>query len=154
MGEGLLPINASLNNIVKGSIGNTWIGRLRRLLGIHDVQVSVRLIESDDTYMSRITLDTWDGLHDVKTIEAKKKNFPNNQRCALSIIKKSAAYVAMPYSPVASALFDYHLQVGLEIYQMDNPWQEDLYSHSRREAILLENSVSKVVIYPMYLLRL
>lgn len=140
--EDLLPVNTALHNIVKGNVANNWLWRLRKMLGKHDVQASVRLIESDETYMSRITLDTWDGLHDVKTIEAKKKNFPNNQRCALSVIKKSAAYVAMPYSPVVSALFDYHLQEGLEIYQMNSPWQEDLFPHSRREAMLLENSAS------------
>ena len=140
--ESSLPLNAALQNIVKGNISNTWVWRLRRLLGKHDVQASVRLVESDQTYISRITLDTWDGVHDVKTIEAKKKDFTSNQRCALSIIKKSAAYIAWPYSPVVSALFDYHPLEGLEIYQMNTPWQEDLFPHSRREAMLLENSTS------------
>lgn len=140
--ENPLPLNSALQNIVKGDISNTWIWRLRKLLGKHDVQASVRLVESEHSYISRISLDTWDGIHEVKTIEAKKKNFTSDQRCALSVIKKSAAYVTMPYSPVVSALFDYQPLEGLEIYQMNSPWQEGLYTHSRREAMLLENSAS------------
>ena len=135
-------LNANLKNVVSANVGNTWLWDLRRLLGKHDVRVSVRLVESEQTYVSRITLDAWDGLHDVKTIEAKKMDFSDNLRCALSIIKKSAAYITMAYSPVASALYDYQPSEGLEVYQMNNPWQEDLYTHSRREAMLLENSVS------------
>ena len=138
----LHPLTTALQHVVTGNIGNTWVWRLRRLLGKHDVQVNVRLVESEQTYISRITLDTWDGVHKVKTIEARKKDFPNKQRCALSVIKKSAAYVTVSYSPVVSALYDYRLLDGLEIYQMNSPWQEALYSHSRREALLLENSIS------------
>lgn len=138
-----LSLNSDMQNVVKANIGNTWIWRLRRLLGKHDVRVSVRLVESEHSYLSRITLDTWDGQHDVKTIEAKKKEYTSHQRCALSVVKKSAAYITMAYSPVASTLYDYCPVVeGLEVYQMNSPWHEDLYTHSRRESMLLENSLS------------
>lgn len=142
-GESPLSLNSDLQNVVKASIRNIWIWRLRRLLGKHDVRVSVRLVESDQSYLSRITMDTWDGQHDVKTIEAKKKEYTDNQLCALSVVKKSAAYITRAYSPVASALYDYRpVSEGLEDYQQNSPWQEDLYTHSSREAMLLENSLS------------
>lgn len=141
-GKSPLQFNAALQNIVKGNMSNTWVWRLRRLLGKHDVQASVKLVESRHTYISRITLDTWEGIYNVKTIEANKNDFTSVQRCALSVIKKSAAYVTMSYSPVASALYDYRPLEGLEIYQMNSPWHEDLYTHSSREALLLENSTS------------
>lgn len=137
-----LSLSVDFKNIVKANIESSSIWWLRKLLGKMDVKTSVRLVETEHAYISRITLDTWDGRHDVKTIELKKKDFTSNQRCALSVIKKSAAYITMAYSPVASALYDYHPSEGLEVYQMNSPWQEDLYTHSRREAMLLENSKS------------
>lgn len=141
-GEKTFLLNTELQNVAIGNIGNNWMWRMRKLLGKRDVKASVRLVESEHTYISRITLDTWEGLHEIKTIEAKKQEYSSNQRCALSVIKKSAAYITKAYSPVASALYDYHLLDGLEEYQMNSPWREDLYTHSMRESLLLENSLS------------
>lgn len=140
--EKTLFLNTELHSVTKGNISNDWIWRMRKLLGKHDVQASVRLVESEHTYISRIILDTWEGQHDAKTIEINKQEYSSNQRCALNVIKKSAAYITKAYSPVASALYDYHLLGELEDYQMNSPWREDLYTHSMRESLLLENCMS------------
>ena len=135
-----VALNAEWRDVVKSDVGYSWLWRLRRLLGKHDLQVGMRLVESEHSFISRITLDTWDGRHEVKTIEAMKGDFTSDQRCALSVLKRSAAYVISAYSPVASALYDYRPAEGLEVYQMSNPWREDVYTHSQREALLLEGS--------------
>ena len=138
--SGWPSLHSNLQNVVKENIGYTCVWRLRQWLGKRDVRASVRLVETEHAYISRTTLDTWNGLHNTKTIEAKKTDFTSDQNCALSVIKKSAAYVTMAYSPVASALYDYQKKEGLEDYQMNSPWHEELYTHSEREAMLLENS--------------
>lgn len=118
-----------------------WIRFFRKWVGKHDVYSSVKIVESDSTFLCRIVLDAWDGRHEVQTFEEKKNKYENNQKCALSIIKKSAAYICKAYSPIASILYDYHIiSEDIEDYQMKNPWKDDLYSHSEREVILLENS--------------
>jgi len=153
-GKHPLSLSNDLQKVSKANISQNWMWRLRKLLGKRDVLANVRLVESEQSFISRITLDSWDGKHKVKTIEAKKKKFASDQKCALSVIKKSAAFVAMAYSPVASALYDYHPAEGLEVYQMNNPWQEDLYTHSEREEMLLENSNSNSEEAPYSLLLL
>ena len=146
--------NANLREIIKSSTGNAWLGYLRKVLGKHDIRVSIRLVESEYSYICRIILDTWEGKHYVKTIESKKKNYSNSLRCALSVIKKSAAYITKAYSPIASALYDYNIIDGIEVYQMKSPWIEDLYSNSEREAMLLESSSSNYEDAPYGLLLL
>lgn len=133
-------INKEMAEVVMPDISNRWIRYLRRLLGNYDVYASVRIIESDSTFIGRVTLETQDRHREVKTIVEKKNRYTNSQSCALGVIKKSAAYIAKAYSPIASVLYDYHPQEGLEEYQMNSPWVEDLYSRSEQETILLENS--------------
>lgn len=133
-------INTEMTEVVMPDISNKWIRYLRRLLGNYDVYASVRIIESDSTFIGRVTLETMDRQREVKTIVEKKNKYVNNQRCALGVIIKSAAYIAKAYSPIASVLYDYHPQQELEVYQMNSPWVEDLYSRSEQETILLENS--------------
>ena len=140
MKKKVVNINSELEDVEIPDISNRWIRYLRRLLGNYDVYASVRIIESDSTFISRVTLETGDRHREVKTIVEKKTKYANNQRCALGVIKKSAAYIAKAYSTIASVLYDYHPQEGLEVYQMNSPWVEDLYSRSEQETMLLENS--------------
>ena len=146
--------DSDFSKIGKPTINNYYLQHIRTTLGKHDVNASVRIVESDSSYISRIVFDTWKGLHNIKTIEEKKSQYANNQRCALNLIKKSAAFIATAYSPIASVLYDYHTPEGLEEYQMSNPWKDDLFSQTEREMILLENSPkdSKESIYSKLLL--
>lgn len=114
-----------------------WLVKeVRRLLGKKDVCISLKLLETDNSYVGKVIVVDWTDKKYSKVIEAFKDKFPNEQKCAMDVIKQSAGYATLAYSPIVSALYDYNYKEGLDEYEMTNPWKEGLYENSERVKIL------------------
>ncbi len=131
-------IGADVGDITISTNTNSIIRKLRKTFGKKDLTVNMKFLDTDCTYVAKITMDDWRNKHYVKTLEARKSNFPNPQKCAVSCIKKGVAYIISAYSPVVSTLFDYEQKEGLSEYEMVSPWKNNLYQDAEREKILQE----------------
>lgn len=116
-----------------------WLVKeIRRLLGKKDVCVSLKLLETNNSYVGKVIVVDCKDKKYSKVLEAFKDNFQNEQKCAMDIIKQSAGYVTLAYSPIVSALYDYNNTEGLDEYEITNPWKDGLYENSERVKILEE----------------
>lgn len=113
-----------------------FVKEVRRLLGKKDVCVSLKLLETDNSYVGKVIVVDWTDKEYSKVVEAFKDNFPNEQKCAMDVIKQSAGYITLAYSPIVSALYDYNYTEGLDEYEITNPWKDGLYENSERVKIL------------------
>lgn len=126
-------IGTGLGYVKVVSSQSAVLGYIRKLLGKHDATVNIWIMDTDSSYVTNIAVDDWRDMHYTKTIKTIKNHFPNRQRCAIASIRKTAAYIAGTYSPVASVLFDYQNEEGLAEYESANPWKEDVYRNAERE---------------------
>ena len=131
-------IGAALENVKVVSFQNSIMGYIRKLLGKHDATVNIWIMDTDSSYVTNIAIDDWRGMHYTKTIKTIKSHFPNQQKCAISSIRKTTAYIAGTYSPISSVLFDYQKEEGLAEYESTNPWKEIVYKNAEREKVMLE----------------
>lgn len=111
---------------------------IRNLFGKHKLFVSMTIMDADSVLISDIKLNGKNG--QSITIQERKADYKDNNRCALAIINKSAAWIIGAYSPVISTLYDYNLPEGLDEYQMKCPWNDNLYTAGEREEILLQSA--------------
>ena len=122
---------------------NSLLQNVRKALGRKDRNVSLKILETDSLVVSKITIEDTDGNCSTKTIEEQKKSFSNSQKCAMNVIAENVAFIISTYSPMVSAMFDYELPEGLEEYESDSPWKENLYTDIEREELLNKGSSSE-----------
>lgn len=128
--------NTGINDINPISYTNQFVRSIRRLIGKKDLFVSIKIVETDSSYIGRVFIEDWKEQCQTKTIEEPKSAYENVQKCALSLIKKSAWFSVNTYSPVASVLFDYDLSNGIDDYNISNQWNDRLFKDSERLELL------------------
>lgn len=130
-------LSCSLMDKIEVQSQVVWLVKeVRRLLGKKDVRVTLKFLETDNSYVGKVIVVDWTDKEYSKVFEANKDIFPNEQKCAMDIIKQSAGYVTLAYSPIVSVLYDYNYTEGLDEYEMTNPWKDGLYENSERVKIL------------------
>lgn len=123
---------------VKSARYNRVRNSLRTMLGCHDLKVALHLIESGDTITSNLFITDWNGKEYKSTAEISTEDLKEQDISSSLLIRKNAAHLSFPYSPIVSALYDYHFVDELLEYQMISPWQNKIYTPLEREAFLLD----------------
>lgn len=111
---------------------------LRRMIGCRDLKAALHLIESTDGITSNLFITDWNGKEYNSTTKISTEELKNFYNASSPLVMENAAYLSLPYSPVVSALYDYHIVDELLEYQMVSPWQNETYTPLEREAFLME----------------
>ena len=130
------PWAYDFRKIKKANSGNMLIRKIREFLGMHDIDVCVRIVETENAIIGHLSITKWDGGSFKKSIEKQIANYENMEKCTFELIRCCSAYIAGAYSPIVSVLYDYSSDV-LDDYQMKNPWSDGLFTEAERETILL-----------------
>ena len=130
--------NIGFPSAIKSASYNRLRNSLRTLLGCQDLKVALHLIESGDTITSNLFITDWNGKEYKSTAEISTEELKKQDISSSSLIRNNAAHLSFPYSPIVSALYDYHFVDELHEYQMVSPWQNEIYTPLEREAFLLE----------------
>lgn len=143
-------INSDRENEIYSKIGNlslpdisicyekTILCRIRSIIGKKDIYVDVKIEKDANRYIAYILMKDWRGKQYEKTVEGD--NLPH-------CIKKMSAFLSLPYSPLASVLYDYEPLKNGEEYLQNNLWNEDLYNNEERANILKEAIEGKITNY-------
>ena len=127
---------------IKSARYNNIRNTLRSMLGCQDLKVALHLIESDDAFTSNLFITDWNGKEYKSTAEISIEELKDLDSSSSLFIRKNAANLSFPYSPIVSALYDYHFVDELLEYQLVSPWQNEIYTPLEREASLLEYASS------------
>lgn len=127
---------------IKAARYNRLRNSLRTMLGCNDLKVALHLIESTEGITSNLFITDWNGKEYKNTAEISTEALKNFDKASSPLILQNAAYLSFPYSPIVSALYDYHIVDELLEYQMVSPWQNEIYTPLEREAFLLEHANS------------
>ena len=123
---------------IKSARYNRLRNSLRTMLGCQDLKVALHLIESGNTITSNLFITDWNGKEYKSTAEISTDELKSQDISSSLMIRKNAAQLSFPFSPIVSALYDYHIVDELLEYQMVSPWQNEIYTPLEREAFLLE----------------
>lgn len=130
--------NICFPSTVKSARYNRLRYSLRMMLGCQDLKVALHLIESGDTVTSNLFITDWNGKEYKSTAEISTEELKKQDNSTSLIIRKNAAHLSFPYSPIVAALYDYHFVDELHEYQMVSPWQNEIYTPLEREIFLLD----------------
>lgn len=123
---------------IKSARYNRLRNSLRTMWGCHDLKAALHLIESENAITSNFFITDWDGKEYKSTAEINLEDLKKTDNSSSLLIMKNAAQLSYPFSPIVSALYDYHFVDELLEYQMVSPWQNDIYTPLEREAFLSE----------------
>ena len=84
----------------------------------------------------------WKNKEYNSTAEISFAELKDDDNSSSILIQKNAANLSFPFSPIVSALYDYHFVDELLDYQMVSPWKNKVYTPLEREAFLLDYAQS------------
>ncbi|MBP3286526.1 MAG: L,D-transpeptidase family protein [Prevotella sp.] len=118
--------------------------RIRRLLGKKDFSVRIQLIELDDTILSKISITDCSRTHRNTLLKiATAPHLNNKKKCALELIKMSAAYITNVFSPLASVLYERNnTGVAGDYNQGGDLWSNNIYNQAERDSMLCNYALS------------
>ncbi len=118
--------------------------RIRRLLGKNDFSVRIQLIELDDTILSKISItDHLKNHHNTLLKLATAHHLNNKKKCALELIKMSAAYITSVFSPLASVLYERNSTgVAGDYNQGGDLWSNNIFNQAERDSMLCNYALS------------
>ena len=128
----------SFPSTIKSVKYNRLRNSLRMMLGCHDLKVALHLIESESSITSNLFITDWNDKEYSSTTEINIDDLKGADNSSSLLIQKNAAHLSFPFSPIVSALYDYHFVDELLDYQMVSPWQNEIYTPLEREAFLLD----------------
>ena len=128
----------SFPKTIKSVKYNSLRKSLRMMLGCQDLKATLHFIESADGFTSNFFINDWNGKEYKSTTETSTQDLKNFDSSSSLLILGNAAHLSFPFSPIVSALYDYHFVDELLEYQMVSPWQNEIYTPLEREAFLLE----------------